>query len=268
MQHGRLTLLPPCFTFSFLFRLHTVTGIPEIMGHGAAGYLMNKEISAFRQILQDPPRPLCAIVGAAKVSDKILLLENLLQKVNKLVIGGAMAYTFLKATGHKIGKSYCQEDEIVELAKKLLATAKANNVEVLLPLDHLCHTDFAATESPLATDGVDIPDGYMALDIGPKTIEVYTAAIKTCKACLWNGPMGVFEMECYSKGTFAVAATMGDMTASSGMLSIIGGGDSASAAELSGHAPRMSHVSTGGGAALELLEGKNLPGLAALSERE
>ena len=113
----------------------TVTGIPAIMGHGAAGYLMNKEITAFKQILQDPPRPLCAIVGGAKVSDKILLLENLLQKVNKLVIGGAMAYTFLKATGHQIGKSYCQDDDIVELAKKLLETAKANNVEVLLPLD-------------------------------------------------------------------------------------------------------------------------------------
>ena len=117
---------------------NTVTGIPSIMGHGAAGYLMNKEISAFKAILQDAPRPLCAIVGGAKVSDKILLLENLLQKVNKLVIGGAMAYTFLKATGNKIGKSYCQEDEIVELAKKLLATAKANGVEVFLPLDRKC----------------------------------------------------------------------------------------------------------------------------------
>lgn len=131
----------------------------------------------------------------------------------------------------------------------------------------LCHTEFGATDSPLVTDGVDIPDGYMALDIGPKTIEAYTAAIKECKACLWNGPMGVFEMECYSKGTFAVAATMGDMTEKTGALSIIGGGDSASAAELSGHAPRMSHVSTGGGASLELLEGKNLPGLSALSDK-
>eukprot|EP00977_Amphora_coffeiformis_P003097 scaffold578_cov167-Amphora_coffeaeformis.AAC.44 len=245
----------------------SMTGIPAIMGAGAAGYLMDKEINAFKAILQDPPRPLCAIVGGAKVSDKILLLENLLQKVNKLVIGGAMAYTFLKATGHKIGKSFCQEDEIVELAKKLLETAKNNNVEVFLPVDHLCNTEFAATDSPLATEGVDIPDGYMALDIGPKTIEKYVSVIKECKACLWNGPMGVFEMDCFSKGTFTVAATMAEETQKNGMLSIIGGGDSASAAELSGHAPNMSHVSTGGGASLELLEGKNLPGLAALSDK-
>ncbi|KAL7568531.1 hypothetical protein ACA910_002646 [Epithemia clementina (nom. ined.)] len=244
----------------------TVTGIPSVMGQGAAGYLMAKEVEAFRQVLTDPPRPFCAIVGGSKVSDKILLLEQLMEKVNKLLIGGAMAYTFLKTEGKSIGKSFCQEGEILEVAKKLLEKAKEKGIEVLLPVDHVCHTAFEDTDSPLVTEDENIPDGYMALDIGPKTVKLYQDALDGCGAAIWNGPMGVFEKKTYSNGTFTIASTLGDLTEKNGMISIIGGGDSAAAAEVSGQAVRMSHVSTGGGASLELMEGKALPGIDALDD--
>lgn len=242
----------------------SMTGIPAILGQGAAGYLVQKEVEAFRQILVDPPKPFSAIVGGSKVSDKILLLEQLMEKVDKLLIGGAMAYTFLKAQGKKIGKSQCQDGETLELALKLLEKAKSRGIDVQLPIDHVCHTEFSETDKPLTTDGVDIPDDYMALDIGPKTIALYQEKLQDCGAALWNGPMGVFEKETYKTGTFAIATTLGDLTETKKMISIIGGGDSAAAAEISGQASRMSHVSTGGGASLELLEGKKLPGLEAL----
>ncbi|EPY38334.1 phosphoglycerate kinase [Angomonas deanei] len=245
----------------------TMTGIPKILGAGYAGYLMEKEINYFAQVLNNPPRPLVAIVGGAKVSDKIQLLDNMLERINYLVIGGAMAYTFLKAQGHKIGTSMCEEDKL-DLARSLLAKAKERKVEVLLPIDHVCNKEFKAVDSPLVTEGVDIPDGNMGLDIGPKSIKSYVDVISKSKSAIWNGPMGVFEMPCYSKGTFAVAKAMGDGTAKSGLLSIIGGGDSASAAELSGESGRMSHVSTGGGASLELLEGKVRPGVAILTTKK
>ncbi|ORC76993.1 phosphoglycerate kinase, partial [Trypanosoma theileri] len=228
----------------------TMTGIPKVLGHGYAGYLMEKEIEYFAKVLGNPTRPLVAIVGGAKVSDKIQLLDNMLQRIDYLIIGGAMAYTFLKAQGHKIGISMCEEDKL-DLARSLLKKAEDRKVELLLPLDHVCNKEFKAVDSPLVTEGVDIPDGYMALDIGPKTIAKYVDTIAKCKSAIWNGPMGVFEMTPYSKGTFAIAKAMGDGTQHHGLLSIIGGGDSASAAELSGEAPRMSHVSTGGGASLE-----------------
>ncbi|KAK7202218.1 phosphoglycerate kinase C, glycosomal [Novymonas esmeraldas] len=245
----------------------TMTGIPKVFGAGYAGYLMEKEINYFAQVLNSPPRPLVAIVGGAKVSDKIQLLDNMLGRINYLVIGGAMAYTFQKAQGRKIGTSMCEEDKL-DLAKSLLKKAQERGVEVLLPVDHVCNTEFKAVDAPLVTDGVDIPDGHMALDIGPKTIRAYEEVIGRCKSAIWNGPMGVFEMPCYSKGTFAVARAMGSGTQQSGLMSIIGGGDSASAAELSGEAKNMSHVSTGGGASLELLEGKTLPGVAILTDKE
>lgn len=244
----------------------TMTGIPKALGAGYAGYLMGKEIDYFAKVLNDPPRPLVAIVGGAKVSDKIQLLDNMLARINYLVIGGAMAYTFLKAQGHSIGISMCENDKL-DLARSLLAKAKERNVQVLLPVDHVCNTEFKAVDSPLVTQGVDIPDGYMALDIGPNTIKSYVAVVQKSSSALWNGPMGVFEMPCYSSGTFAIAKAMGDGTKSGRLMSIIGGGDSASAAELSGEAPNMSHVSTGGGASLELLEGKTLPGVAVLTDR-
>jgi phosphoglycerate kinase len=254
-----------------------MTGIPNVLGHGAGGYLVEREITAFAQVMGSPPTPVVAIVGGAKVSDKILLLENLLNKIDQLIIGGAMAYTFLKATGYNIGKSYCEVGQsftdrygettnIVQLASNLLEKAAAKNITVYLPIDHVCHTECKATDEALVTEDANVPDGYMALDIGPKTIDIYKDVIAQCKTAVWNGPMGVFELECYSKGTFAIAKAMGDGTQEKGMLTIIGGGDSASAAEQSGDAKRMSHVSTGGGASLELMEGKMLPGLAVLDD--
>ena len=257
----------------------TMTGIPKVLGHGCAGYLMDREINYFAKVLGNPPRPMVAIVGGAKVSDKILLLENMLQRIDKLIIGGAMAYTFLKARGFEIAKSFCEagqsftdsyggKQDIVKLASSLLEKAKARGVEVYLPQDHICHTECKPTTEAITTADANVPEGYMALDIGPKTIAQYCDVIKQSKTAIWNGPMGVFEMECYSKGTFAIAKAMGDGTEERGLLSIIGGGDSASAAEQSGHAVRMSHVSTGGGASLELLEGKVLPGIAVLDDKE
>ena len=258
----------------------TMTGIPKALGHGAAGYLMDREINYFAKVLGNPPRPMVAIVGGAKVSDKILLLENMLERIDKLVIGGAMAYTFLKAQGFEIGKSFCEAGQsftdkysgekidVVELAKKLLEKAKERKVDVYLPCDHICHTECKPTDNAITTKDANVPEGYMALDIGPKTVTMYEEVVKQSKTCLWNGPMGVFEMETYCKGTFAVAKAMADGTEERGLLSIIGGGDSASAAEQCGHASRMSHVSTGGGASLELLEGKMLPGIAVLDDKE
>eukprot|EP00796_Vickermania_ingenoplastis_P012982 gene12982-8832_t len=243
----------------------TMTGIPKEVGNGYAGFLMAKEIKYFNQVLTEPPRPLVAIVGGAKVSDKIMLLENMLGKINYLIIGGAMAYTFQKAAGIPIGTSMCEEDKL-DLARSLLKKAEEKKVEVLLPVDHVCNKEFKANDSPLVTEGIEIPEGYMALDIGPKTTAKYVEIVNKCHSCIWNGPMGVFEMPCYSKGTFAIAKAMADNTAKGQLLSIIGGGDSASAAELSGEAPRMSHISTGGGASLELLEGKVLPGVAILDD--
>ena len=256
----------------------TMTGIPKVLGHGAAGYLMDREINYFTQVLCSPSRPMVAIVGGAKVSDKIQLLENMLSRIDKLIIGGAMAYTFLKAKGFEIGKSFCEagqsftdkygeKKDIVQLASGLLERARAQNVEVFLPVDHICHTECKATDSVVITDDANVPANYMALDIGPKTLKAYVEAMHDCKTCIWNGPMGVFEIPCYANGTFGIAKAMGDATEERGMLSIIGGGDSASAAEKSGQSVRMSHVSTGGGASLELLEGKVLPGIAVLDDK-
>eukprot|EP00758_Cryptobia_borreli_P016064 Tbor_TRINITY_DN6077_c2_g3::TRINITY_DN6077_c2_g3_i1::g.11107::m.11107/K00927/PGK, pgk; phosphoglycerate kinase len=243
----------------------SISGLPRELGHGAAGFLMAREINYFSKLLVNPPHPMVAIIGGSKVSDKILLLENMLSRVDKLLIGGAMAYTFLKAEGYNVGKSMV-ETKSIDLAHSLLTKAKELKVEVLLPIDHICNTEFKATETPLVTKDANIPDDAMALDIGPKTLELFTTEIKKCKTAVWNGPMGVFEMECYSKGTFGVAKAMGDQTELNELMSVIGGGDSASAAELCGQSSRVSHVSTGGGASLELLEGKNLPGVAALDD--
>jgi len=256
----------------------TMTNIAQVMGHGAAGYLMAREIAYFAKVLGEPARPMVAIVGGAKVSDKIMLLENLLLRIDKLVIGGAMAYTFLKAQGFNIGKSFCEAGQsytdkygakvdIVQLAASLLEKAKERKVEVYLPVDHVCHTECKATDTPLTTQDANVPADYMALDIGPKTIELYSKAVSASKTCIWNGPMGVFEIKPYHVGTFAIAKLMAEETKNNGMLTIIGGGDSASAAESSGHADAISHVSTGGGASLELLEGKLLPGIAALDDK-
>jgi len=256
----------------------TMVGIPAVIGHGCCGYLMQKEIMAYSKLLGGAPRPMVAIVGGAKVSDKILLLEHIIQQIDSLVVGGAMAYTFLKAAGFQIsnsfhesgqsfGDKYGERHNIDDLARRFLIRARACNVEVLLPVDHVCHTSCAATNAPLITETPDVPEGYMALDIGPRTIQLYQKCISQCQTAVWSGPMGVYEIPTYSTGSFSIAKALGDATQERGLLSIIGGGASADAAELSGHATRVSHVSSGGGASLDLLEGKVLPGIDALDDK-
>jgi len=250
----------------------SMTGVPKILGKGAAGDLMKKEIDYFEAALSEPKRPLLAILGGAKVSDKIQVIKNMLNKVDSIIVGGAMAYTFLKHSNYKTGKSKVETEaegkdgkiDIVKLAGELLEEAKKKNVKVLLPVDHACNSEFKATDKPLITNDANIPDDQMALDIGPKTIELYTNEIKNSKTVIWNGPMGVFELDGFSNGTYAVAKTLAEHK---DILSVVGGGDSASAAEKSGYVDKITHVSTGGGATLELLEGKVLPGVAALTDK-
>eukprot|EP00659_Diplonema_papillatum_P016524 gene16524-25348_t len=242
---------------------------------------MKKEIDSFAMALTNPQRPMAAIVGGSKVSDKIKVLENLVTKVNKLFIGGAMAYAFLQAKGFKIGKSFCekgqsftdkygeQKDTVQEMALALIKKCEETGVELFLPIDHVTHTEFKATDTPNITKDENIPDDHMALDIGPNTRKLYVQNIISCNTVVWNGPMGVFEIPTFAQGTFDVAKALAECKGhpifinTTGMT-IIGGGDSASAAEMSGYASSIKHVSTGGGASLELLEGKDLPGISAL----
>jgi phosphoglycerate kinase len=231
-----------------------ITGLPT-----AAGFLMQQELDAFHKVLTAPARPFVAILGGAKVSDKLPVIENLLPKVDALIIGGAMAYTFLTFQGHKVGKSLVEKDLVAE-AGRVLAQAKAAGKQLLLPVDHVCAAEFKA-DSPASVHATDIPDGLMGLDIGPRTVADYVAALRGAKTVVWNGPMGVFEMDAFCKGTEAVAHAV----AGCGAFTVVGGGDSVAAAEKTGVTSRLSHVSTGGGASLELLEGKTLPGVAALS---
>ena len=224
----------------------------------AAGFLMQQELDAFAKVLQSPARPFVAILGGAKVSDKLPVIENLLPKVDTLIIGGAMAYTFLAQQGLPVGTSLVERD-LVAAAGKVLAQAKAAGKRILLPVDHVCAAEFKA-DSPASVHD-RIPDGLMGLDIGPRTVADYVAALRGAKTVVWNGPMGVFEMDAFCKGTEAVAHAV----AGSGAFTVVGGGDSVAAAEKTGVTSRLSHVSTGGGASLELLEGKALPGVVALS---
>ena len=228
----------------------------------AVGFLVEKEISVMGKALEDPERPFLAILGGAKVSDKIGVIENLISKVDSIIVGGGMAFTFLKAQGYDIGTSLLEEDK-VELAKSLLGKAKANNVNLMLPVDVVVAKEFK-NDTEFKTVSVDkIPSDMMGLDIGEKSIAEFSKEIKRAKTIVWNGPMGVFEMDNFNKGTFAVANALVE----SGGTTIIGGGDSASAVEKAGVADKVTHVSTGGGASLELLEGKVLPGIAAISEK-
>ncbi|MBI5435121.1 MAG: phosphoglycerate kinase [Planctomycetes bacterium] len=226
-----------------------------------AGRLLEKEIHAFGRVLENPERPFLAILGGAKVSDKLLVIDNLIAKVDALIIGGGMAYTFLKAQGHAIGKSLC-EDERLDVCKAALAKAKERGVEILLPIDHVVADEFK-NEARSKNSPLDIPGGWMALDIGPKTRKLFTDKIKTAKTVMWNGPMGVFEMETFRQGTAAV----GKAVAESSGYTVVGGGDSVAAIELLGLGDKIKHISTGGGASLELLEGKPLPGITSLSIR-
>ena len=226
------------------------------------GFLVEKEVSIMGKALDDPERPFVAILGGAKVSDKIGVIENLINKVDSIVIVGGMAFTFLKAQGYEVGKSLLEEDKI-ELAKELLEKAKAKGVNFILPVDMVVAKKFK-NDTEFKTVKIDsIPEDMMGLDIGEETIELVTGELKKAKTIVWNGPAGVFEMDNFNKGTYAIAKAMVE----SGGITIVGGGDSASAVEKAGYADKITHVSTGGGASLELLEGKVLPGIDAISEK-
>lgn len=228
----------------------------------ALGFLVEKEVSIIGKALEDANKPFVAILGGAKVSDKIGVIENLLNKVDSIIVGGAMAFTFLKAKGYEIGKSMVEDDKL-DLAKELMTKAEDNNVSLLLPLDVVVAKEFK-NDSEFKTVSVeDIPSDMMGLDIGERTVDEFTNTIKEAMTVIWNGPMGVFEMDNFNKGTFAIAKSMVESKGTT----IIGGGDSASAVEKSGLSDKITHISTGGGASLEMLEGKALPGIEAIDEK-
>jgi len=227
------------------------------------GLLMGAEVSNANKVLNNPERPLVAITGGAKVSDKLLLLEKLIDFADKVIIGGGMAYTFFKAQGGSIGKSICENDKL-DLALNLMKLAKEKNTELLLPVDNMAADDFSNSANTQIVDSMSIPDGWEGLDIGPKSITLFTDAIKSAKTIIWNGPMGVFEFDTFATGTNAVAQSVADATAA-GAFSLIGGGDSVAAITKNGLDDQVSHVSTGGGAMLEFLEGKELPGIKAIN---
>ena len=248
--------------FGTAHRAHASTaGIADYLP-AVCGYLIQKEIDVMGKALNDPARPFVAILGGAKVSDKIGVIENLIDKVDSLVIGGGMAYTFFKAKGWSVGESICEDDK-VELAKELMAKAEAKGVKMLLPVDTVVGKEFKEDTEHMTVPSCEIPDSWQGLDIGPKSVELFSDAIKNAQTVVWNGPMGVFEFEAFAVGTKAVAKAV----AESGAISIIGGGDSAAAVEQLGYADKMTHISTGGGASLEFLEGLELPGIAALSDK-
>ena len=249
--------------FGTAHRAHCSTvGAGEFLEERACGYLIQKELKFLGEALENPVRPFTAILGGAKVSDKIAVINELLEKVDNLIIGGGMAYTFLKAQGYEIGTSLVEEDK-VEYAKEMMEKAKAKGVKLLLPIDNAVSEKFSDS-TPIITEDANIPDGHMGLDIGPKTIESYVDTVNNSKTIVWNGPMGVFEFENFAKGTLAVARAMASLTDAT---TVIGGGDSAAAVNQLGFGDKMTHVSTGGGASLEFLEGKELPGIVALDNK-
>ena len=249
--------------FGTAHRAHSSTvGVTEFVEESVCGYLIQKELKFLGEAVDSPERPFCAILGGAKVSDKIKVIENLLTKVDTLVIGGGMAYTFLKAQGFEVGKSLIEEDK-VEYAKKMIEDAKAKGVEFLLPVDHIVAAEFNKDSAPVVTSDENISADFMGLDIGPKTAENYASVVAKAKTVIWNGPMGVFEFENFAKGTIAVAKALADSDATT----VIGGGDSAAAVNILGFGDKMTHISTGGGASLEFLEGLVLPGIDALNEK-
>jgi phosphoglycerate kinase len=251
--------------FGTAHRAHASTeGVTHYLKPSVAGYLIEKELQYLQSAIENPQRPLAAIIGGSKVSSKITVIETLLEKVDKLLIGGGMIFTFYKARGLSVGKSLV-EDDFVELAKKLEAKAKEKGVTLLLPSDVVVADNFAPDANAQTVSIDNIPDGWMGLDIGPESVKLFQEALADCKAVIWNGPMGVFEFDQFAKGTEAIARTLAEIT-KTGATTIIGGGDSVAAVEKVGVAEQMSHISTGGGASLELLEGKTLPGIAALDE--
>ncbi len=250
--------------FGTAHRAHSSTvGAGKFLSDRVCGYLIEKELKFLGNAVEDPKRPFTAILGGAKVSDKLSVIDNLLDKVDNLIIGGGMAYTFIKGLGYQIGDSLLEEDKI-EYCIKMLEKAKEKGVNLLLPVDFVMANEFSKDAEPVLSEGQNIKDGYMGLDIGPKTQEAFTQVIKNSKTIIWNGPMGVFEFPSFAKGTQAVAKAMAE---NPGAVTIIGGGDSASAVNQFGFGDKMSHISTGGGASLEFLEGKELPGIAALDDK-
>lgn len=248
--------------FGTAHRAHcSTTGVASFLP-AVCGYLIQKEIKFMGGALENPKRPLVAILGGAKVSDKIGVITNLIDKVDTLIIGGGMAYTFMKALGHSIGNSLLEEDKI-ELAKEMMEKAEAKGVKFLIPVDNKVGKEYKEDTEAMVVPSDEIPDGWMGLDIGPKTQELFADAIKGAGTVIWNGPMGVSEWDNFAAGTIAVA----NAVAESGAISIIGGGDSVAAVTKLGFSDKMSHISTGGGASLEFLEGKELPGIAALNDK-
>ena len=251
--------------FGTAHRAHASTeGISHFVKTSVAGFLIEKELEIMGGALNNPKRPFVAILGGAKVSDKIGVINNLLEKVDKLLIGGAMAYTFIVAKGGKVGKSMLEADK-VDLAKELLEKAAAKGVELYLPVDTVIAKEFKADAESKVCPTMEIPDEWEGLDIGPKTAEIFADVIKSAKTVIWNGPMGVFEFPKFAVGTKAVAQALADNPEAT---TIIGGGDSAAAIEQLGYADKVTHISTGGGASLEFLEGKVLPGIACLNDKD
>ena len=251
--------------FGTAHRAHASTeGVTHYLTPSIAGYLIEKELQYLQNAIENPQRPLAAIIGGSKVSSKIGVIETLLDKCDKLIIGGGMIFTFYKARGLNVGKSLVEEDKL-ELAKTLEAKAKEKGVDLLLPTDVVVADNFAADANSQTVSIENIPDGWMGLDIGPDSVKKFQEALGDCKSVIWNGPMGVFEFDKFAVGTEAIAHTLAELS-KKGATTIIGGGDSVAAVEKVGLADQMSHISTGGGASLELLEGKTLPGIAALND--
>lgn len=248
--------------FGTAHRAHASTvGVPQALGRGAAGLLIEKELKALSSVLFGAEQPVVAIFGGAKVSDKIEVIEKFLSVAQTIIIGGGMAFTFFKAQGKPIGNSLVEEDKL-DLARELLAKAKAQGVELMLPTDIVVADKFAADAQSKTVSDSEIPDGWMGLDVGPKSIESFKARLAKAKTVIWNGPLGVFEMEQFAKGTMAIASAVAESSA----FTLIGGGDSVSAVKKSGVSEKISHISTGGGASLEFLAGKELPGITILTE--
>jgi len=249
--------------FGTAHRAHSSTvGVTEYIDTAVCGYLIQKELDFLGKAIETPERPFVAILGGAKVSDKIKVIENLLEKVDTLIIGGGMAYTFLKAMDFTVGNSLVEEEK-VEYSLNMIKKAKEKGIDLLLPIDHVVADKFDKDATPVITKNENIEDGFMGLDIGVKTSEKFAKAVKDAKTVIWNGPMGVFEFENFAKGTISVAKALADSNATT----IIGGGDSAAAVNTLGFGDKMTHISTGGGASLEFLEGKKLPGIEALNDK-
>jgi phosphoglycerate kinase len=248
--------------FGTAHRAHCSTvGVTKFVDTAVCGYLIQKELKFLGEVIENPTRPFCAILGGAKVVDKIAVINNLLEKVDTLIIGGGMAYTFLKAQGYEIGKSLL-DAERVEYAKEMMEKAAEKGVKLLLPVDNRISPEYADVDAKI-TEDQNVPEGYMGLDIGPKSEKLFTDAVREAKTVIWNGPMGVAEFQNFADGTIAVAKVMADSDATT----VIGGGDSAAAVNNLGFGDKMTHISTGGGASLEFLEGKELPGITALNDK-